>query len=197
MARLTYEEKDEVSNSIYFLRHAETAVNPSLPAHEWVITPNGIQKARELAKSEVFGKIEGIVHSSEKKAWQTADIFAQELDVEIYEIPELSELQRYHGGLLSSEEYRSLVRDALTDWDHNVHGWESGTEALHRFVEGVKRINIMFYSRNILAVSHGLVLTLYFCQLRDFQSIAYERWTQMPFLAWGLVRDGRILIDII
>ncbi len=190
-------EKDEVSNSIYFLRHAETAVDSSLPAHEWSITPNGLQQARELAKSEVFGKIEGVVHSSEKKAWQTADVFAQELDVEIYEIPELSELRRHHGELLSNVEYRRLVRETLTDWDYSVHGWESGAEALHRFVEGVKRINIMFYSRNILVVSHGLVLTLYFCQIRNFQSIAYERWTQMPFLAWGLVRDGRVLIDII
>ena len=186
-----------MSNSIYFLKHAETAIDPSIPAHEWSITPNGLQQAHELAKSEVFGKIEGIVHSSEKKAWQTAIVFAEELEVEIYEVPEIAELRRHHGRHLSNVEYRRLVQQTLIDWDHNVHGWESGTEALHRFVEGVKRINIMFYSRNILVVSHGLVLTLYFCQLRDFQSIAYERWTQMPFLAWGLVRDGRVLIDII
>ncbi len=186
-----------MSNSIYFLRHAETAADPSLPTDEWSITSNGLQQARELAKSEVFGKIEGVVHSSEKKAWQTADVFAEELNVEVYEIPELGELQRHHGGLLSNLEYRRFVRETLTDWDHGVPGWESGTEALHRFVDGVKRINIMFYSRNILVVTHGLVLTLYFCQLRNFQSIAYERWTQMPFLAWGLVRDGRVLIDII
>jgi len=190
-------EKDVVSNSLYFLRHAETTIDSSLPAHEWSISHNGLQRARELAKSDVFGKIEGIVHSSEKKARQTADVFAEELAVDIYEIPELCELQRPHGGLLSNQEYRSLVRETLTDCDHTVPGWESGANALRRFVEGVKRINIMFYSRNILVVSHGLVLTLYFCQLRNFQSIAYERWTQMPFLAWGLVRDGRVLIDIL
>jgi broad specificity phosphatase PhoE len=186
-----------VSNSIYFLRHAETTVDPSLPTQEWSITPNGLQRAREMAKSDVFSKIEGIVHSSEKKARQTADAFAEELAVDIYEIPELGELQRHHEGFLSNQEYRSLVRTTLTDWDCNVRDWESGAGALLRFVEGVKRINIMFYSRNILVVSHGLVLTLYFCQLRNFQSIAYERWTQMPFLAWGLVRDGRVLIDIL
>jgi broad specificity phosphatase PhoE len=186
-----------VSNSIYFLRHAETTVDPSLPSHEWSITPNGLRQARELAKSDVFGNIEGIVHSSEKKARQTADAFAEELAVDIYEIPELDELRRPHGDFLTNREYRSLVRETLMNWDHNVYGWESSTGALQRFVEGVKRINIMFYSRNILVVSHGLVLTLYFCQLRNFQSIAYERWTQMQFLAWGLVRDERVLIDLL
>jgi broad specificity phosphatase PhoE len=186
-----------VSNSIYFLRHAETTIDPSLPAREWSITPDGLQRARELAKSDAFCKIEGIVYSSEKKARQTADAFAEELDVDIYEIPELGELRRQHGEFLSNKEYRYMVRETLMDWDHNVRGWESGAEALHRFAEGVKRINIMFYSRNILVVSHGLVLTLYFCQLRNFQSIAFERWTQMQFLAWGLVRDGRVLIDIL
>ncbi|MFW9957413.1 MAG: histidine phosphatase family protein [Candidatus Odinarchaeota archaeon] len=190
-------EKGGVSNSIYFLRHAETSVDPSLPVNEWSITPRGLLLARELARSEVFGKIEGIVHSSEKKARQTADVFAEELAVDIYEIPELAELKRHHGKFLSNPEYRSHVRDTLTDWDHSVREWESGADAIRRFVEGVKRINFMFYSRNILAISHGIVLTLYFCQLRNFQSIAYERWTQTPFLAWGLVRDGRVLIDIL
>jgi broad specificity phosphatase PhoE len=190
-------ENEKVSNSLYFLRHAETTIDPSLPAYEWSVTQKGLQRAGELAKSEVFGKIEGIVHSSEKKAQQTADIFAEELAVDIHEIPELSELQRHNREFLTNQEYRLMVRKTLADWDHNVPGWESGSEALYRFVEGVKRINIMFYSRNILVVTHGLVLTLYFCQLRNFQSIAYERWTQMPFLAWGLVRDGRVLTDIL
>jgi broad specificity phosphatase PhoE len=160
------------------------------------VTPAGLQQTRELATSEVFDKIEGIVHSSEGKARQTADIFAEKLHVDLYELAEFDELHRQQDAL-SSNEYRARVRAALTNWDKSVPGWESGGDALRRFAEGVKRINIMFYSRNILVVTHGLVLTLYFCELRNFQSIAYERWTQMPFLAWGLVRDGRVLIDLI
>jgi broad specificity phosphatase PhoE len=183
-----------VSNSLYFLRHAEAAIDPSVPIAEWSVTSAGLQQTHELATSEVFEKIEGIVHSSEKKARQTADVFAKYLDVELYELTEFDELQQ---GVLASQEYRVRVRATLTDWDRGVPGWESGSEALRRFSEGVKRINIMFYSRNILVVTHGLILTLYFCELRNLQSIAYERWTQLPFLAWGLVREGRVLIDVI
>jgi broad specificity phosphatase PhoE len=197
MARTRTKEKGTLTNSIYFLRHAETIADPSQPAHEWSITAEGLRQTRELAKSEVFSNIEGIIHSSEKKARQTADVFAEELNVDLYEHPEFDELRRQEAVSLSNSEYRGIIREILTNWDRNVHGWESGAEALNRFAEAVKRINIMFYSRNILVVSHGLVLTLFFCQLRNFQSIAFERWTQMPFLAWGLVRDGRVLIDIL
>jgi len=189
--------KESLSNSVILLRHAETSINPSLPAHEWSITADGIRKTRELAKSDIFTKIDGIVHSSERKARQTADTFAEALRVDLYELPEFDELRRPAGMPLSNREYRLLVREALTNLGRGPSGWESGAQALKRFSEAMKRINIMFYDKNILVVSHGIILTLYFSQLRNLQSIAFERWTQMPFLAWGLVRDGRVLIDII
>ena len=186
-----------MSNSIILLRHAETGIDPSLPAHEWSITMDGVKETRELARSDIFTKVDGIIHSSERKARQTADVFAEGLKVDLYEIPEFDEVHRPIGPLLSNSEYRLRVRETLTNWGRGPSGWESGAQALRRFSEAVKRIDIMFYDQNILVVSHGIILTLYFAQLRSLQSIAFERWTQMPFLAWGLVRDGRVLIDII
>lgn len=188
-------ELEIVSNSLYFLRHAESAVNPSLPSKDWPVTPAGLRQARELAGSDVFDKIEGIVHSSELKARETAQVFAEKLNVDLYELTEFDELHRQPDAL-SNQDYRAHVRATLMHWDKGIPGWESGGEALRRFAEGVKRLNVMFYSRNILVVSHGIILTLYFCELRGFRSIAFERWAQMPFLAWGLVRDGTVLIDI-
>ena len=186
-----------MSNSIIFLRHAETNVDPSLPAHVWSISEEGIRKTRELAKSSVFAEVQGIIHSSEWKARQTADVLAESLRVDLYELPEFDELHRQGEPLLSNRDYRLHVRETLTDWEHSHHGWESGRDALQRISEGVKRIGIMFYDKTILVVSHGIVMSLYFSRLRNLQSIAFERWTQMPFLAWGLVKDRHILIDII
>lgn len=197
MARTKREVKESLSNSIILLRHAETGIDPSLPAHEWSITADGIKKTRELAKSDIFTKIDGIVHSSERKARQTADVFAEGLRVDLYELPEFDELRRPAGTPLSIQEYRLRVRETLTNWERGPPKWESGAHALQRLSDAVKRINIMFYDKSILVVSHGIILALYFSQLRNLQSIAFERWTQMPFLAWGLVRDGRVLIDII
>jgi broad specificity phosphatase PhoE len=186
-----------MSNSIYLLRHAESNVDLSRPARNWTITLDGKEKARELASTDVFGAIDGIVHSSEKKARQTADVFAENLDVQMYELSGLDELKREHVGVLTEEEYRSRVRSTLSKIDEPVIGWESGASALKRFESAVDKVNIMFHRKNILVVSHGIVLTTYFCKLRNFESIAYERWSQLKFLSWGMVRDGHVLIDIV
>ena len=186
-----------MSNSIILLRHAETNTDPSLPVHAWPITEEGIRKTRQLARSDIFTKIEGIVHSSEKKARQTAEVFAEGLRADLYEIPEFNELGRLAGPLLSNHEYRLYVRETLTDWEHSHHGWESGRDALQRISRAMEKVDITFHDKTILVVTHGIILTLYFSQLLSLQSTAFERWTRMPFLAWGLVKDGRVLVDII
>ena len=186
-----------MSNSIYFLRHAETQFDQSTPVHEWSITSNGLEKTKELASKEAFEVIQGIVHSNEKKARQTADTFAEGLDVQMYALSGLDELKREHEGALTDDDYRARVRETLVNMDEIAPGWESGAAALKRFESAVNKINMMFHRKNILVVSHGIVLTAYFCKLKNFQSIAFERWSQLKFLSWGLVRGDRVLIDIV
>ena len=186
-----------MTNSLYLLRHAETKVDFSTPVRDWPITVNGTEQARALAKSKAFSAIDGIIHSSEGKARQTAEVFAEGLDVQMYQISGLDELYREHEGILTNEEYRDRVRRTLIDPDRAVPGWESGTSALDRFEDSVKKIDIMFHQKNVLIISHGIVLTLYFCKLKGFESIAFERWSQLKFLSWGLVRDGGVLVDIV
>ena len=186
-----------MTNSLYFLRHAETKVNLSTPAREWPITKDGVLLVKELVASEKISEIDGIVHSSEGKAKQTAEVFAEGLDVQMYQLSGLDELARNHEGKLNDEEYRERVHRTLSDQEKSAPGWESAASALKRFEDAVRKVDIMFHRKNVLIVTHGIVLTLYFCKLKNFQSIAYERWKQLKFLAWGLVRDGRALVDIV
>ena len=186
-----------MTNSLYFLRHAETQEDESIPVRDWIITKAGIDLTRELARAEAFSEIHGIIHSSEGKARQTAEIFAEGLDVQMYQLSGLDELSREHEGALTYEEYRDRVRKTVSDLERNVPGWESGASALKRFEDAVRKIDIMFHRKNVLIVSHGIVLTLFFCKLKKFEAIAYERWSQLKFLSWGLVRDGRVLVDLV
>jgi broad specificity phosphatase PhoE len=186
-----------MTNSLYFLRHAETKVVLSKPARDWSITKAGASLAKELATSVKFSEIDGIIHSSEGKAKQTAEAFAEGLDVQMYQLSGLDELARNHEGKLNDEEYRERVHRAFSEPEKSVPGWESAASALKRFEDAVRKVDIMFHQKNVLIVSHGLVLTLYFCKLKGFEGIAYERWKQLKFLAWGLVRDGRALVDIV
>ncbi len=186
-----------MTNSLYFLRHAETKVDLSIPARDWSITDQGAVLAKELATSDKFSMIDGIIHSSEDKARQTAEAFAEGLDVQMYQLSGLDEMVREHGGMLTDEEYRERILRTFTDLDSNVPGWESGSSALSRFEDAVRKIDIMFHRKNVLIVSHGIVLTLYFSKLKGLEAIAFERWSQLEFLAWGLVRDGHVLVDIV
>ncbi|MFW9797654.1 MAG: histidine phosphatase family protein [Candidatus Thorarchaeota archaeon] len=186
-----------MTNSLYFLRHAETKVDLSIPAREWQITAEGARLTRELASSETLSAIDGIIHSSEEKTKQTAEIFAEGLEVQMYQLSGLDELVREHQGKLTEEEYTEKVYRTLSDPEGNVPGWESGASALRRFEDSVKKVDIMFHRKNVLIVSHGLVLILYFSKLKNLEAIAYERWKQLEFLAWGLVREGRVLVDIV
>ncbi|MFX1560785.1 MAG: histidine phosphatase family protein [Promethearchaeota archaeon] len=186
-----------MTNSLYFLKHAETKVDLSIPARDWSITEEGVRLTRELAESGKLSVVDGIIHSSEDKAKQTAEIFAEGLDVQMYQLSGFDELAREHEGKLTDEEYRDKVRRTLSDLERNVPGWESGASALKRFEDAVRKVDIMFHRKNVLIVTHGIVLTLYFNKLKGFESIAYERWSQLRFLAWGLVREDRVLVDII
>jgi broad specificity phosphatase PhoE len=172
-------------------------VNLAKPARDWHITKDGALLAKELAKSEKFSEINGIIHSSEGKAKQTAEAFAEGLNVQMYQLSGLDELARNHEGKLNDEEYRERIHSVLRDPESSVPGWESGVSALKRFEDAVRKVDIMFHRKNVLIVTHGIVLTLYFCKLKNLQSIAYERWKQLKFLAWGLVREGRALVDIV
>ena len=186
-----------MSNSIYFLRHAESKVDTSKPIRIWTLTRAGIQATKELAKENAFSKIDVIVHSSEKKARKTAEILAKELNAPIYELPELDELKREHKELLTDEDYRNRVRQTLTEWDTHAPSWESARSCLQRMLDGIRHINIMFFSNNILAVSHGIAMTILFAHLKRLESIAFERWSRLSYLGWGLVREDRVLVDLI
>ena len=115
----------------------------------------------------------------------------------MYELPEFDELKRENDKFLTNEEYRKSVRQTLVDWEHNVPSWESAQSALQRMLDGIRRINIMFYDNNVIAVSHGIVLSILFSHLRGLESIAYERWSRLPFLSWGLIRENKVLVDLI
>lgn len=186
-----------MSNSIYFVRHAESKVDMSKSARAWTITRAGINATKELAKEDIFSKIDGIVHSSEKKARRTAEILAKELNASVYELSELDELKRDYKESLSDEDYRNRVRLALTEWDKCAPSWESASSCLRRMLDGIRHINIMFFSNNIIAVSHGIAMTILFAHLKKLESIAFERWSRLSYLSWGLVREDRVLVDLI
>ncbi|MFX1416190.1 MAG: histidine phosphatase family protein [Promethearchaeota archaeon] len=181
---------------IHLLRHAETKLDPSVPADRWHVSEVGMESAEVLASSGVFDSVDMIVTSAEDKAFETAVPFAKRIDVEITRDSSFNELNRGTGPLTSPEEYLERVRTALGDPESSTSGWETAVNALGRFKQGIDAVGSETGARSILLVSHGLVLSLYFAHLLNKEEV-YERWRRLGFCSWGTVRDGKVLKDIV
>ena len=67
----------------------------------------------------------------------------------------------------------------------------------HGHLTGIRGVDRIKEVENILIVSHGIVLTLYFAKLMDMMEVAYQRWVQLKFLSYGIVEDGVVKQDIV
>jgi broad specificity phosphatase PhoE len=181
---------------IFLLRHAETNPMSTIQATKWHLTERGKQQAIALAKSGSFSTIDRIFISTEMKTFQTALPFANIFDIGVTRMSELDELQR-GSGILTRDDYNNRVQQVLSQLDVSIGGWESGTDALQRFLTGVEKIRTQNAVQSVLVISHGIVLSLYFAHLQNILSKTYARWSRLQFCDWGIVEDSRVLKDIV
>jgi len=186
-----------VNNTFYFLRHVAPRLDKSKPRSKWILSEDSVHAAQELVRSPVFDSIDLIVSSDEEKAYQTAKRVADNLGREVIRMPELNELDQDPGGFLEKDEFEKTIRFALTHWDQSLHGWETARHALDRFEKAVNKIDSEHRGKIILVASHGCVLSLYFSKLLNKLNTVYERWNKTTFLSYGIVREGKVVKDIV
>jgi len=182
-------------NMIFFLRHAETEKDPNIPATDWVLSGAGKNQAEEISKTEEFSDVDVIISSAEEKSYLTAKPLAENLGKETIRMSEFDEMKR-GDVFLPKEEFEKLKREKLEDPDCKKDGGESGREALKRFESGVEKIDHAYNGKNILVVSHGTILALYFAKLSDNADNIYERWQKTKFCTWGMTENGILKKDI-
>jgi len=193
----SYEDKlIHVKPLIHLLRHAESKLDPNVPADRWHISEEGTESARALASSGVFDDVDLIVTSAEDKAFETAVPIARRIDAEVIRNSSFNELYRGTGPFTSREEYHERVRTAFSIPSSSTGGWETAASALRRFEQGINRVESGTGARSLLLVSHGLVLSLYFARLLKTEEV-YDRWRRLEFCSWGTVRNRTVLKDIV
>ncbi len=142
-----------MGNTLYFLRHAETKKNASLPVSRWALTDDGRKKAEALAGTGIFDDADAIISSSEEKAYQTAKPFAERTGKPVIRNPGLNEIDRDKGGMLGKEEYESMKAKIFEDFDFTDHGWETSGHALGRFRAAAEEIDRLYENKKILIVA--------------------------------------------
>ena len=183
-------------NILYFLRHGETEKNPIVPAIKWSLSGLGMEQAKKIAESGIFNAVDIIISSGEDKSFQTAEPIMEKLGKKIIRMDDFNEVKR-GDKFLTKEEFEKLKHEKLEDLDCKKDGGESGREALDRFENGIDKINELYSEKNILIVSHGTILALYFAKMSGNFSNIYNRWQATGFCSWGKINNGIVERDIV
>ncbi|MBI1969840.1 histidine phosphatase family protein [Candidatus Woesearchaeota archaeon] len=186
-----------MDNTFYLLRHAEIKIDKKLPISKWKLSMKGRKQAAALARKNIFEDIDLILSSREEKAYQTAKPLASKLRKRIMKLKAFDELHRDKGGFLEKKEFERALKFCLTHLDKSVYQWEIAKHGLKCFENGIKRIDRKYRGKNILLVSHGIVINLYFAKLLNKLNRVYERTAKTTFCDYGMVKNKRVIQDIV
>jgi len=150
-----------------------------------------------MIETGVFDNVDVIISSKEIKAYQTVLPLSKRLNKPIKRIRELGEINRDKGKVMSKEEYDKLKIKIFDDLDLSVEGWETSRHALERFENGINKINSRYNNKHILIAAHGTVMNLYFAKKQKKMNELMKRWKSLKFLDYGIIRNNKIVKDIV
>ncbi len=182
--------------TLIFLRHAETHKDPNISAIDWTLSTYGYKQAQDVAELSPMHQTIAIYTSTESKSIETAKPLAKKLNRQIIQNKAFNEVLRGET-FLSKEDFEQEKTKQLQDLNYHAFNGESGFEALERFKNGIEEIILHHPNDTVLIVSHGTILNIYFSYLRGTYQDLPERWQETQFCAYGVVKDGMIVKDII
>ncbi len=180
IARSTYQKllnrESKISLAeIYVARHCKTTWNLEKRlqgTNDLPLSPEGrIQAETNIEKIAELG-IDRIISSSSKRAYETAQIYAEHLKVPLHKHPGLRELD--HGNW-EGKRIDELVNDPqyrYNDWLKNPtlidipDSSESITSAQQRIVEAVTNIALRYKGEKLLIITHKHIKAILMCALR-------------------------------
>jgi len=178
---------------LILVKHSSPEIVEGVPAREWHLSDDGRVHARELAGKLIPYQLEVIVSSVEPKARETASILAENLGLEFHVVDGLHEHDRSRSPYYSKDEFQNLVREFFARPTELIFGNETASEALMRFRQAVDIVLNSHHEQNIIAVSHGTVISLYVSWLIGCDG--YDLWKELGLPSFvALDIQSKILI---
>uniref|UniRef100_A0A7C4CGH8 Histidine phosphatase family protein n=1 Tax=Fervidobacterium thailandense TaxID=1008305 RepID=A0A7C4CGH8_9BACT len=154
---------------IYLVRHASTPWN-ELGLWQGVVdtelSEKGIREAKSVAEFFKSKKVDLIFSSPMKRALQTAQIIAQEIDYKgellIDNRLRECEIQLWNG--MTTEELLKIYHNEFLEWfnnlDSNLNGVESLKSVQKRMYDFVEHLILQFPVDGVIIVSHAIALRM-------------------------------------
>ncbi len=94
--------------------------------------------------------------------------------------PRFDELRRGSGWV---DDYGARVAEVFANPERSIGGWESATDALARFREGIHTLADAFPNETIALVGHGLTFSLFRAHLLGQIRVNFADWQRLSFCA--------------
>jgi 2,3-bisphosphoglycerate-dependent phosphoglycerate mutase len=185
-----------MNNTFIFIRHAETKKDGSIPVSCWELTDRATIECRDFFSKGIFDDVDVII-SLEKKAVETVKPLSKRFNKGIIKIRDLSEVSRDKGKMLRKKEYDEAKKKIFRDLDYKYGDWETANFALERFRRAIDDIDSNYESKKIIVSTRGTVMTLYFSYLQNDMGRLFERWKGLSFLDYGIVKNKKVVLDLI
>lgn len=169
---------------LFLITHAHTEQKRDADATGWDLSPAGYEQTVALARLPFWNGVDRIVVSSEAKTRLTVGPVLAERRLPLTVDPRFDELGRGSGWV---EEYTARVADVFANPARSIGGWESGADALARFLEGIHALADAFPAETIALVGHGLTFSLFRAHLLGLAQVNFADWQGLSFCALSQV----------
>lgn len=168
---------------LLLVRHSQPEITLGAPAREWRLSAEGRARCQPLA-DEIGRRYSpvAIVSSDEPKAIETADLIAERLNIPVEIALDLREHERDEDTLLGEAAFQIAIADFFAHPAELVFGKETAVSALFRFRNGVADVLGAHPTGDIVAITHGRVLSLYLGALSGTNPFSVWKTLKLPDL---------------
>jgi broad specificity phosphatase PhoE len=183
-----------MTSRVFYLTHPQVHVDPAVPIQCWGLSSIGRTRTEIFAKEKRFDATGRIIASGERKALETAQIIAAELNVTVEVREAMHENDRSATGFLPPDEFEAVADRFFAQPAVSIRGWERAVDAQKRIVREAEHVLMQDADGDVLFVGHGAVGTLLLCH---YAGLAIDRAHDQPAGGgnyFALLKEGRRVI---
>lgn len=162
---------------VRYLTHPQVKVDSAIPIPSWGLSEVGRTRTELAADAGWLSRTTQIVSSGERKAIETAEIFARKLNLFLEVREAMHENDRSGTGFLPPDEFEAVADRFFARPFVSIRGWERAIDAQSRIVRKVEHVLARGQEGDVLFVGHGAVGTLLLCH---YSGVSIDRTYDQP-----------------